>query len=354
MIQILSIEKPITTQFQRPSFLQILRGQPADEIPVWMMRQAGRFLPEYRELRKKYSFFERCQTPELATEITIQPLRRLPLDAAILFSDILVVPQAMGLEVLLEENIGPVLPQPVRTLDDLKRVHVPDVEDALHYVAQAVELTKQELNNLVPLIGFAGSPWTIFCYMTEGKGSKSFDLPKSLCFSNPEFALQLLDQITETTIAYLKMKVRAGVDAVQIFDSWGGLLAPEDYKMWSLPYIKRIVQALNEEFDVPVIVFAKGAYYALEDLAATGATALGLDWTCTPQYARQITQDKIVLQGNLDPSVLLGSKDYIVKRTTEMVAGFNRKKYIANLGHGMLPSISVDHAALFIDTIKNS
>jgi uroporphyrinogen decarboxylase len=348
-----AIDNQRITNYKRPSFVQVLHGQQTETTPVWVMRQAGRYLPEYMVLRRKYSFFERCQTPELATEITMQPLRRFALDAAILFSDILVVPQAMGVEVLLEENIGPVLPNPIRTMADLKRVHIPDVSDALHYVAQAIDLTKVALNNLVPLIGFAGSPWTIFCYMTEGKGSKTFDKAKAICFSNPELATKLLDKITETTIAYLKMKARHGVDALQIFDSWGGLLSPEDYQTWSLPYIQRIINAVKLEYNIPIIVFAKGASYALPELAATGATALGLDWTCSPQFARQMTQEKVVLQGNLDPALLLASPQVLEQRVKTMVSGFKRGQYIANLGHGITPNIAVEQVQRFIDTVKS-
>src|SRR5215467_7941709 len=225
--------------------LKVLRGEHVERPPVWMMRQAGRYLPEYMALRAKYGFFERCQTPELACEITIQPVDIIGVDAAILFSDILVVPQAMGLEVQLIESKGPLLPDPIKSKTDLKRICIPDVHETLQYVFDALKLIKQELNGRVPLIGFAGAPWTILCYMVQGKGSKTFDEAKALCYTQPEMAHRLLQMITDTTIAYCKQQVAAGVDVVQIFDSWGGLLGPDDFKNISLKYIRQIVRALK-------------------------------------------------------------------------------------------------------------
>ncbi len=265
--------------------LKVLRGEEAERTPVWMMRQAGRYLPDYMKLKAKYSFFERVQTPELATAITLQPVDQVGVDAAILFSDILVVPQAMGLEVQLIENKGPFLPEPIQTANDLQRVRVPDVQETLNYVFDAIRLTKKELNNRVPLIGFAGAPWTILCYMVQGKGSKTFDEAKAFCYTQPQLAHQLLQMITDTTIAYLKGQVAAGVDTIQIFDSWGGLLSPGDFEHISLQYIRQIVAALKDE--VPTIIFAKGAWHSLENMAATGAHGLGIDWCISPQMARQ-------------------------------------------------------------------
>src|SRR3954453_6291783 len=265
--------------------LKVLRGEEAERTPVWMMRQAGRYLPDYMKLKAKYSFFERVQTPELATEITIQPVEQVGVDAAILFSDILVVPQAMGLEVQLIENKGPILPDPIKTANDLKRIRVPDVYQTLQYVFDAIKLIKHELNGRVPLIGFAGAPWTILCYMVQGKGSKTFDEAKIFCYTQPELAHQLLQMITDTTIAYLKGQVQAGADVIQIFDSWGGLLSPDDFENISLKYIRQIVSALKD--DVLTIIFAKGAWHSLESMAATGAHGLGIDWCITPQVAKQ-------------------------------------------------------------------
>ncbi|MCC6286706.1 MAG: uroporphyrinogen decarboxylase [Chitinophagaceae bacterium] len=330
--------------------LRTLRGESTSRPPVWMMRQAGRYLPEYMVLREKYGFFERCQTPELACEITLQPVDIIGVDAAILFSDILVVPQAMGLEVQLIESKGPVLPDPIKTRADLQRVRVPDVHETLQYVFDAIKLIKKELNGRAPLIGFAGAPWTLLCYMVQGKGSKTFDEAKAFCFTQPELAHELLQMITDTTIAYLKAQVKAGADTIQVFDSWAGLLSPEDFNQIALPYIKQIVAALKDE--VPVIIFAKGAWYALEDMAATGAHGLGIDWCIKPDLARKMAGNNITLQGNFDPAKLLSPIPVLKKEVNKMLNAFGNGRYIANLGHGILPNVPVDHAKAFVDTVK--
>jgi uroporphyrinogen decarboxylase len=335
---------------QNDLLLRTLRGEATERVPVWMMRQAGRFLPEYRALREKYSFFERCQTPTLAAEITIQPVDIVGVDAAILFSDILVVPQAMGLEVQMVESKGPILPEPILTQADLARIRVPNVDETLGYVFDAVKLIKQELNGRVPLIGFAGAPWTLLCYMVEGKGSKTFDKAKQFCYTQPELAHTVLQMITDTTIAYLKGQAKAGVDVVQIFDSWGGLLSPTDFENLSLKYIRQIVAALKDE--VLTIVFAKGAFNSLDAMAATGAAGLGIDWCIKPQLARQLAGDNVTLQGNFDPAKLLAPIPVIVEETKAMLNAFGKGRYIANLGHGILPNVPVDHAKAFINTIK--
>ena len=316
-----------------------------------MMRQAGRYLPDYMKLRKQYSFFERCQTPALATEITIQPVEQIGVDAAIIFSDILVVPQAMGMEVQLIESKGPFLPDPIKKVSDLDRLSVPDVEDRLGYVFEALRLTKKTLDGRVPLIGFAGAPWTLLCYMVQGQGSKTFDGAKAFCYTQPETAHRLLQMITDTTIAYLKAQGRAGADVVQIFDSWGGLLSPEDFETLSLRYIRQIVAALKDE--VPTIVFAKGAWHSLAEMAATGAHGLGIDWCIRPQLARQMAGGKVVLQGNFDPAKLLSPIPVIQKEVTAMLDAFRGYPHIANLGHGILPDVPVDHAKAFVETVKN-
>lgn len=331
-------------------FLRALKGENVERPPVWMMRQAGRYLPEFRALRDKYDFFTRCKTPELAAEITVQPIRIVKPDAAILFSDILVIPQAMGIEVELKENIGPVLPKPIRSQKDVDAVRIPDIEESLGYVMDAISLTKEMLHDEVPLIGFAGSPWTILCYAVEGKGSKSFDTAKGFCFSNPVAAHALLQKITDTTILYLKKKVETGVNAVQIFDSWGGMLSPVDYQDFSWRYINQIVEALADS--APVIVFGKGCWFALEEMAQSKASALGVDWTCAPATARQLTGGKVTLQGNFDPSRLLSPIPELKKMVHEMIDAFGKDRYIANLGHGILPNIPVDHAKAFIDAVK--
>lgn len=330
--------------------LRTLRGETTTRPPVWMMRQAGRYLPEYMVLREKYGFFERCQTPELACEITLQPVDIIGVDAAILFSDILVVPQAMGLEVLLVESKGPVLPEPIKSRNDLQRVRVPDVHETLQYVIDAIKLIKNELNGRVPLIGFAGAPWTLLCYMVQGKGSKTFDEAKAFCYTQPELAHELLQMITDTTIAYLKAQVKAGADTIQLFDSWAGLLSPEDFNSISLPYIKQIVAALKDE--VPVIIFAKGAWYALEEMAATGTSGLGIDWCIKPELARKMAGSNITLQGNFDPAKLLSPIPVLKKEVNKMLNAFGNGRYIANLGHGILPNVPVDHARAFVDTVK--
>ncbi len=335
---------------QNDLLLRTLRGEATERVPVWMMRQAGRFLPEYRVLREKYSFFERCQTPALAAEITIQPVDIVGVDAAILFSDILVVPQAMGLEVQMVESKGPILPEPILTATDLARIQVPNVDETLGYVFDAVKLIKQELNGRVPLIGFAGAPWTLLCYMVEGKGSKTFDKAKQFCYAQPELAQTVLQMITDTTIAYLKGQAKAGVDVVQIFDSWGGLLSPTDFENLSLKYIRQIVAALKDE--VLTIVFAKGAFNSLDAMAATGAAGIGIDWCIKPQLARQLAGDNVTLQGNFDPAKLLAPIPVIIEETKAMLNAFGKGRYIANLGHGILPNVPVDHAKAFINTIK--
>ncbi|MGE6394640.1 uroporphyrinogen decarboxylase [Chryseobacterium scophthalmum] len=330
-------------------YLKALRGETVERPPVWMMRQAGRYLPEFIALRDKYDFFTRCQTPELASEITVQPIRRYPLDAAILFSDILVVPQAMGIDFKMKENVGPWLDNPIRTMEDVQNVIVPDVNDTLGYVFDAIELTLIKLDNDIPLIGFAGSPWTILCYCVEGKGSKAFDIAKSFCFQQPEAAHLLLQKITDTTIAYLKRKVEKGVSAVQVFDSWGGMLSPEDYQEFSWKYINQIVEALNPL--THVVVFGKGCWFALEEMTMAPVSALGVDWTIKPEFARTLTNHTMTLQGNFDPARLHSTPETIKKMVNEMINRFGKDRYIANLGHGILPNIPLENAEAFIRAV---
>lgn len=331
-------------------FLRALKGETVQRPPVWMMRQAGRYLPEFMEIRKEYDFFTRCQTPELASEITVQPIRRYGMDAAILFSDILVIPQAMGIEVQMKPNFGPYLPKPIRSQKDVDEVLVPKAEEALDYVMQAIKMTKEKLADEVPLIGFAGSPWTILCYCVQGEGSKTFDKAKEFCFTQPVAAHQMLQKITDITIDYLKAKVKAGVNAVQVFDSWGGMLSPTDYQEFSWKYIQQIIDALKEE--APVIVFGKGCWFALKEMSVSGAAALGVDWTCSPQNARYLTGGNITLQGNFDPARLFSPPAEIKKMVTQMINDFGKDKYVVNLGHGILPNIPTDNAKAFIDAVK--
>jgi len=269
---------------------------------------------------------------------------------SILFSDILVIPQAMNIEVEMKPNFGPYLPNPVRDQKGVDTVVVPDVHVELDYVMQAIKATKELLNDEVPLIGFAGSPWTILCYVVQGQGSKTYDKAKEFCFTNPVAAHQLLQKITDTTIAYLKAKVVAGVDAVQIFDSWGGMLSPVDYQEFSWQYINQIIEALKD--DAPVIAFAKGCWFALGDMAKSNASALGVDWTCSPKNARYLTGGNITLQGNFDPARLLSPPSDIKKMVHQMIKEFGKDKYIVNLGHGILPNVPIENARAFIDAVK--
>jgi uroporphyrinogen decarboxylase len=340
------------SQLKNDLLLKALKGEAVPRPPVWMMRQAGRYLPDYQKLKARYSFFERCRTPELATEITLQPIDQVGVDAAIIFSDILVVPQAMGMEVQMVEGKGPLLPEPIKNIHDVDRLISPDVNESLGYVFDALRLTKRELNGRVPLIGFAGAPWTLLCYMVQGKGSKTFDEAKAFCYQQPEAAHQLLQSITDTTIRYLSGQAEAGADVVQIFDSWGGLLSPEDFETFSLPYIAQIVNAVREK--CLTIVFAKGAWHSLEAMAATGTNGLGIDWCIRPELARQMAGRNVTLQGNFDPAKLLSPIPEIQKSVRTMLKQFGMQRYIANLGHGILPNVPVDHARAFVDAVKES
>ncbi len=332
-------------------FLKALRGESVERPPVWMMRQAGRYLPEFMELKHKYDFFTRCQTPELASEITVQPIRRYGMDAAILFSDILVIPQAMNIDVEMKPGVGPWLPTPIRTAKQVEQdVIVPNIDETLGYVMEAITMTKEKLNNEVPLIGFAGSPWTILCYCVQGQGSKNFDKAKEFCFTQPVAAHLLLQKITDTTIAYLKRKVETGVNAVQVFDSWGGMLSPVDYQEFSWQYIQQIIDALKDM--APVIAFGKGCWFALDEMSKSGASALGVDWTITAENARKFTNNSITLQGNFDPTRLFSPPKEIKRMVTEMIDAFGKDKYIVNLGHGILPNIPIENAGAFIEAVK--
>ncbi len=337
-------------QLKNDLLLRALRKEKVERPPVWMMRQAGRYLPDYIKLRQKYDFFTRVQTPELATEITLQPIDQVGVDAAIIFSDILVIPQAMGVEVLMEEGKGPSLPKTMKVQADIDALITVDAENNLQYVYDALSLTKKELNGRVPLIGFAGAPWTILCYMVEGKGSKTWDKAKQFAYTQPEVAHQLLQKITNVTIKYLKLQVKAGADTVQVFDSWAGSLSPADFKLYAQPYLLQIADALKD--DAPVILFPKGSWYALNELSKSSASGIGIDWSVTPQLARELTNNNITLQGNFDPAKLLAPIPQIKKWVKEMIDGFGTQNYIANLGHGITPNVPVDHAKAFVDAVK--
>jgi len=338
------------TQLKNDLLLRALRHETVERPPVWMMRQAGRYLPDYIKLRDKYDFFTRVQTPELATAITLQPVDQVGVDAAIIFSDILVIPQAMGLEVLMEEGKGPSLPKTIKTKADIDALITTGAEDSLSYVLNALSLTKKELNGRVPLIGFAGAPWTILCYMIEGKGSKTWDKAKQFAYTETALAHALLQKITTITIAYLKAQVKAGADTVQVFDSWSGSLSPADFKIFAQPYLFQIADALKD--DAPVILFPKGSWYALKDISESAASGVGIDWCVTPQMARELTGNKITIQGNFDPAKLLAPIPEIKKAVKEMIDAFGIQNYIANLGHGITPNVPVDHAKAFVDAVK--
>lgn len=337
--------------YENNILLDAIAGKQVSRPPVWMMRQAGRYLPEYQVLRKKYDFFTRVETPELAAEITIQPIDIVGVDAAILFSDILTVPKAMSVEVQMVKGIGPVLPDKIESLSDVEKLQSGDaaIQD-LHYVFNAMAETKKQLNNRVPLIGFAGSPWTIFCYMIQGQGSKNFAKAKELCFRNPKTAHALLQKITDITIGYLNEQIKNGADLVQLFDSWGGLWSPSDYETYSLQYLRQIVEAINT---APVILYGKGCWFAYKEMMNTGASVIGVDWTVSPKVARELTGGNTVLQGNFDPLRLLSPPEEIEKLAIEMIDDFGVQNYIANLGHGIVPNIPVENAKAFVNAVKN-
>ena len=336
---------------QNDLILKAARGEKVDRTPVWLMRQAGRILKEYRDIRGKLSGFkELVETPELAAEVTVQPVDLLGVDAAIIFSDILVVPEAMGLTYQMIEKQGPWFEHTIQTIADVDRMIVPDPYEHLAYTLDAIKITKRELNGRVPIIGFAGAPWTIFSYMIEGSGSKTFAKAKKMLYTNPKLSHVLLQKITDTTIGYLNAQVFSGADMVQVFDSWAGILNKEQYKEFALPYISQICDAVN---GVSVTVFAKGAYFIREELSTLNCRTIGLDWNMDPVESRSLIGYDKTLQGNLDPCVLYSSFANIEKQTNEMLKQFEGGSYIANLGHGVYPDIHPDAVRCFIEAVKS-
>ncbi len=332
-------------------YLKALAGQPVPRPPVWIMRQAGRYLPAYRKLQEKYDFFTRCETPELVAEITCLPIDEIGPDAAILFSDILVIPRALGQHVEMRPGIGPVLDDPVCTVEQALALRPVHVEEGLSYVMKGIRVTNERLDGRVPLIGFSGAPWTLFCYMVQGRGSRDFAQAKAFSFAYPEAAEQMLSLLTDVIIDYLNAQIEAGVHAVQVFDSWAGLLGPDDFSRFAMPYLKRITDEVD---GAPVVIFAKGAWYALERLAwRTRSVALSIDWTVSPEYARQATRHGVTLQGNYDPARLLSPIPVIKQQVKEMIDRFGIERYVVNLGHGILPDTPVDHAKAFVDAVKS-
>lgn len=332
--------------------LRAARGEVIERYPVWLMRQAGRILPEYRAVRSKLSGFkELVETPEFAAEVTIQPVDLLDVDAAIIFSDILVVPEAMGLEYQMLEQKGPWFEKTIQTMDDLKYAETNfDIEDRLGYVLEAIRITKKELNGRVPLIGFAGAPWTIFCYMVEGKGSKTFSESRKMLYTNPTLAHELLNRITDVTISYLKAQVNAGAQMLQIFDSWAGILGTEQYAEFGLRYLDKIANAINE---VPLTLFSKGAINSVNDLAKLKCNTIGLDWNMDAVAIRKEVGETRTLQGNLDPCALYASHAEVEKSTINMLNRFESQRHIVNLGHGVYPDIDPEKVKTFIKTVKN-
>ncbi len=346
----------MTEKLINDRLLKALRRQPVDMTPVWIMRQAGRYLPEYRATRKRAGdFMTLCKTPELACEVTLQPLQRFDLDAAILFSDILTIPDAMGLGLRVVENMGPQFARPLRSGEDIRKLRVPDVESDLRYVMDAVRLIKRELHGKVPLIGFAGSPWTIATYMIEGGSSKNFSLAKRMLYGQPDLMHRLLDVLSRSIIDYLNGQIAAGVDTVMIFDSWGGILSQAAYREFSLDYMQRIVQGIkieNQGNATPVILFTKGGGLWIEDIAESGCDAIGVDWTVDIGAARRRAGGKVALQGNLDTAVLYTSPAAIRRQVAEVLAAYGKADgHVFNLGHGIHPDIDPDKVALLVDAV---
>ena len=345
------------TQLQNDLFLRALLRQPVERTPIWMMRQAGRYLPEYREVRAKAgSFMQLCTNPELACEVTLQPIDRFGFDAAILFSDILTIPDAMGLGLSFAEGEGPQFAHPVRSAADVDRLPVPDPETELRYVIDAVRLIKTNLQNRVPLIGFSGSPWTLATYMVEGRSSKSFDKVKGMMFEEPQLMHRMLDKLAQSVAAYLNAQIAAGADAVMVFDTWGGMLSHDDYLEFSLRYAQQVRQLLNTSRDgrqIPTILFTKGGGLWLEAMADTGYDALGLDWQTDIGQARTRVGSRVALQGNMDPVTLYARPEVIREKVGRILQNYGQGSgHVFNLGHGILPDINPEHVKAMVEAVR--
>jgi len=334
-------------------FLRACRRQHVDRTPVWIMRQAGRYLPEYRAIRATADFLTMCKTPALAAEVTLQPVDILGVDAAIIFSDILVIPEAMGMNLTMVESRGPVFSKPVRSADDLRSLRMIDPDKDLRYLMEAIAMTKRSLNGRVPLIGFSGSPWTLATYMVEGKGTKDFGVIKKMMLDAPAMLTDLLEVLTRTIRLVLEAQIAAGAQAIQIFDTWGGILDPDHYRKFSLDPMFEII-ATMERGDTPVIVFSKGANHALHDLAEIGADVVGLDWTIDMAVAREAVQGRVALQGNLDPSFLYGSPENIRKEVVSILRKYGKSPgHVFNLGHGIYPDVPVEHVHALVRAVQD-
>lgn len=337
---------------QNDLILRAARGEKTERTPVWLMRQAGRVLPEYREVRAKMgSFIDLVKTPEFAAEVSVQPVDILGVDAAIIFSDILVIPEAMGLPYQMLESRGPWFEHTIKTEADVNKLRVANGEEDLSYVCDAIKLTKTALSGRVPLIGFAGAPWTLLAYMVEGSGSKTFSKAKKFLYTEPRLAHMLLEKITESTIHYLKAQVKSGADMLQIFDSWAGILSPAHYREFALPYIARICDELHQL--VPVTVFAKDAFFVRTELGKLNCHTIGLDWTMDIAESRALVGNAKTLQGNADPCLLYADFEVIKSETEKMLRTFGPDRYIANLGHGLYPDLEKEKVKFFVDTIKD-
>ncbi|MCL5254746.1 MAG: uroporphyrinogen decarboxylase [Gammaproteobacteria bacterium] len=346
----------MSQELKNDRYLRALMRQPVDRTPIWMMRQAGRYLPEYRQVRSQAGdFMSLCKNAELACEVTLQPLRRFPLDAAILFSDILTIPDAMGLGLYFEQGEGPRFKHPIRDAKAVEALPVPDPEDELGYVMNAVKTIRKALDGDVPLIGFSGSPWTLATYMVEGGSTKNFSVVKSLMYREPKVMHQLLDKLAQSVTSYLNAQITNGAQAVMIFDTWGGVLSPRDYQEFSLRYMQQIVDGLVREADgrkVPVTLFTKNGGQWLDIMAATGCDALGVDWTTDLATARALTGGKVALQGNMDPSVLYAAPERIREEVQTILASYGHGPgHVFNLGHGIHPEVDPAHAEAFIKAV---
>ena len=344
------------TALKNDTFIRALLKQPVDYTPVWMMRQAGRYLPEYRKIREEAgSFLNLCTNPELACEVTLQPLRRFDFDAAILFSDILTIPDAMGLGLYFTEGEGPKFKYPVKTATDIKKLPIPDPDTDLRYVVDAVRLIRKNLQGSVPLIGFSGSPWTLATYMVEGGSSKSFQKVKSLMYEQPKLLHIMLDKLAQSVAAYLNAQIEAGAQAVMLFDTWGGMLTSEDYIEFSLYYAKQVRALLKTTVDgqqIPTILFTKGGGLWLEAMTDAGYEALGLDWQTDIQKARARVGDQVALQGNMDPVALYAQPDIIVEKVKAILHKYGAGSgHVFNLGHGILPDMNPEHVKAMVDAV---
>ncbi|NUN08242.1 MAG: uroporphyrinogen decarboxylase [Ignavibacteriaceae bacterium] len=333
-------------------FLKACLKQKTERTPVWVMRQAGRYLPEYRAVRAKADFLTMCKTPELACEVTVQPVDLIGVDAAIIFSDILVIPEAMGMELIMEEGRGPVFPEPVRDSASAAKLKKVDPFKELNYVMEALRQTKTALDGRVPLIGFTGSPWTLLTYMVEGKGSKTFSVIKNFIYNQPKLAHELLTEISVVASAYLSAQIESGADAVQIFDTWGGILSPRDYNEFSLPYIEMVIEGVKRKKH-PVIVFSKGAHFALKKLSKSGADVVGLDWTMDIKKVRKEIGSRVALQGNLDPTLLYASPERIKEEVKAVLKAYGKGTgHVFNLGHGIHPDTDPENLKAMVNFVK--